>query len=99
MEATDGLFALARCQMGLFVFLNLLTEKELRLACWETAAGRKAQNFSTSAKGSTKTKGFVVSRGSLMTYMLSGSAVGCQAGCGVDANGGTHLTENVCPQT
>lgn len=45
MEGTDGLFALARCPMGLFVFLNLLTEKELRLACWETAAGRKSPKF------------------------------------------------------
>lgn len=59
--------------MGLFLYLNLLTERELRLACWETAAGRKAKNFSASAKGPTKTKGFVGSRGSLMTYALSAS--------------------------
>lgn len=31
-------------------YLNLVTEKELRLACWETADGRKAKNFSASAK-------------------------------------------------
>ena len=85
--------------MGLFLYLNLLTEKELRLACWETAAGRKAKNFSASAKASTKTKGFVGSRGSLMTYVLSVSVVGCQPGCGIGTNGGTHLTEYACPQT
>lgn len=66
---------------GHFLHFNLLTEKQLRLACWETAAGSK--NFSASAKGSTKTKGFVGSRGNLMTCVISASALGCQPGYGM----------------
>jgi len=99
MEAADGLFALAWCPMVLFLYFSLLCEKDLRLACWETAAGRKAKHLSESAKGSKKTKGFVGSRGRLMTSVLSVSVAGCQLGCGVGVNGGTYLAEHLCHQT